>query len=80
LKHTLATCVFSKYYKGLVELSRTIGVEAQKWRQHGDTDSILDGEAGDDVGEQCVCQVADAVLIGLGFTDDGAMAWGAKKV
>jgi hypothetical protein len=41
LKHTLATCVFSKYYKGLVELSRTIGVEAQKWRQHGDTDSIL---------------------------------------
>jgi hypothetical protein len=24
--------------------------------------------------------VADAVLIGLGFTDDGAMAWGAKKV
>ena len=58
---------------GVVEDERRGGPDAAPARgERGGAGGVLDGEAGDDVGEQRVRQAADAVLVGLGSTDDGA--------
>jgi hypothetical protein len=47
-------------------------VEAQTWRQHGDAGDVLDGGGGRRCWRVARPPRTSTVLVGLGFTDDGA--------